>query len=121
MVMIGPGLRLRLVILTGIALVGPPVDKSGSNKRRSAVVIPELERGPKRLPLSGVVVGVVVQMFPLVLVVAATVSLAVNVVAGQVYSVVDFVTFLGRLVHFWLRWGIFCVLWGFFVSRSIFW
>ncbi len=49
-VMIGPGLRLRFVILTGIALVGPSVDQSGSEKRRRAVVIPELERGPKRLP-----------------------------------------------------------------------
>ncbi len=98
----------------------PPVDQSGSNKRRRAVVIPELERGPKRLPLSAVVVGIVVQMFPLVLVVAATVSLVVNVVAGQVYSVVGFVTYLGRLVLFLAPLGWFFGSCGVSLSPGVF-
>ncbi len=56
-------------------------------------------------------------MFPLVLAVAATVSLVVNVFAGQVY-VIGFVTFLGRLVLFLAPLGsFFWVLWGFLVSR----
>ncbi len=70
-------------------------------------MIPELECGPKRLPLSAVVVGIVVQMFPLVLVVAATVSLVVNVVAGQVHSVVGFVTFFGPTGPFFGSVGVF--------------
>ncbi len=119
--MVGPRLRLRLVFRTDIALVGSPIDQSGSDKRRCAVVISELERGPKRLPLSGVIVGVVVLMFSLVLVLGATISLFVNVVGGEVYSVVGFVTYLGRQVLFWLRRGLFWVLCGFLVSRRVFW